>query len=99
MNAWKAAKSGISAIRPTRFEPVGSENVRTAMPIDPKTSSRLGEAFQASTSSTSCVIRYVATANSFDGETEPDYHRRSLLIPEFGDLAMPGMRPGATTES
>lgn len=46
MNCWNAAKSGISTIIPTRFEPCGSLNVRRVIPRGPKTSSRLGELSQ-----------------------------------------------------
>ena len=57
MNSWKAAKSGISTISPTLFEPSGSWNVRAVMPIGPKISSRFGELSQCWRSSTSWNAR------------------------------------------
>ena len=48
--------SGISAISPVLLDPSGSRNVRMVMPIGPKSSSRLGELSQCSTSLTSWVI-------------------------------------------
>ena len=51
--ACHASMLGTSTIRPTRLDPSGSRNGRADIPSGPKYSSRLGEASQWSTSSTS----------------------------------------------
>src|SRR5665647_2705639 len=58
--------SGTSTIKPTRLVFAGSMNVRPVMPRGPKSSSRLGEASQCSTSSTSWkIITVVIVASAF----------------------------------
>jgi len=61
------AMSGVSTIRATRFEPEGSRNVRVVMPSGPKYSSRVGEASQWSTSSTSWTSTSVSIVHLLRG--------------------------------